>query len=109
MTIIQLDSDQLAKVIENAVEQALLRHQPQVRAPRPQPEEMRIEAASEFTGYSESYLYKLVSRREIPFKKYGKYVVFERSELEAWKEARRIKSATEIADALDEKAGKKNR
>jgi excisionase family DNA binding protein len=51
------------------------------------------DGASKFTGYSSSYLKKLVCYKEIPFNKLGRRVLFKADELENWLEERLTKSA----------------
>lgn len=58
--------------------------------PRPLPY-LRIPAASELTGYSRSTLGNRRARERlgIPYYRMGSLIVFRRTELEAWLEARR--------------------
>lgn len=51
----------------------------------------------EYTGFSQSYLYKLTSRRVIPhYKPSGKVLFFNRQELEEWLQSNRVSTAAEI-------------
>ena len=51
----------------------------------PTKEIMTISECATYTGLSTSYLYKLTSKKEIPFfKPMGKRVYFKRSELDQW-------------------------
>lgn len=45
--------------------------------------------AAAFLGLKKSYLYRLTSTKQIPFIKYGgRLILFERTALETWKQAR---------------------
>jgi len=60
-------------------------------------EVLDVEEAARFTKLTESYLYKLTSRQEIPhYKPRGKKVYFKRTELESWLLQHKVKSSTEI-------------
>lgn len=63
------------------------------------------------TGYTKSTLYKKVFNKEVPYKKYGKRLVFSRKELAEWIEANTILKPS-ASDAMDKRlaeAGKKKR
>ncbi len=50
-----------------------------------------------FTGLSKSHLYKLTSKGKIPhYKPNGKYIFFQREEIERWLLTNRIKTTDEI-------------
>lgn len=52
---------------------------------------------SKFTGLSKSHLYKLTSKGKIPhYKPNGKYIFFDRLEIEKWLLSNRIKTIDEI-------------
>ena len=58
---------------------------------------LTFEEASEYSGISRSYLYKLTSAKKIPFyKPSGKLVFFLRTELENWLLQNRSKPESEI-------------
>jgi len=60
-------------------------------------EVLDVEEAARFTKLTESYLYKLTSRQEIPhYKPRGKKVYFKRTELESWLLQHKVKSSAEI-------------
>jgi excisionase family DNA binding protein len=53
--------------------------------------------ASEFTGLSKSYLYKLTSGQKVPhYKPFGKMVYFNRLELESWLQQNKVLTTDEI-------------
>jgi len=52
-----------------------------------------------YTGFSQSYLYKLTAGRQIPHSKpTGKMVFFDRAELESWLMSNRVATTAEISD-----------
>lgn len=54
--------------------------------------------ASEFTGLSKSYLYKLTSGQKVPhYKPFGKMVYFNRLELESWLQQNKVLTTDEIS------------
>mgnify|MGYP000182030760 CR=1 FL=1 len=56
--------------------------------------------AAIYTGLTESYIYKLTSKQDIPhFKPRGKMIYFNRVELDDWLQQNRIKSNSEIEQA----------
>lgn len=56
-----------------------------------------IEDVAILTGLSKSHLYKLTCRREIPhYKPNGKFVYFDRQEVEAWMKQNRQSTNAEI-------------
>ena len=58
---------------------------------------MTTAEAAVFLGYKQSYLYKLMMRRAVPYyKPSGKLCFFDREELDAWKRSCRITPQSEI-------------
>ena len=58
---------------------------------------LTLAEASKYTNLSKSYLYKLTCTNAIPFyKPQGKYIFFDRLELEDWLLRNRIKTEEEI-------------
>lgn len=58
---------------------------------------LTIEEASDYTGISRSYLYKLTANGEIPFSKpRGKMIYFAKEKLDEWLLANPSKSKAEI-------------
>ncbi len=47
------------------------------------------------TGQSKSHIYKLTALKEIPYFKKGKYVYFDRAEVEAWMKENRVETKAE--------------
>lgn len=64
---------------------------------------MSLEEASEYTGISRSYLYKLTAKGEIPFSKpRGKMIYFSKEKLDQWLLSDARKSKNELkTEALD--------
>ena len=58
---------------------------------------LTVEDAAAFTGLSRSHIYKLTSAGDIPhYKPNGKYIYFDRKELEAWLLRNRVSTNEEI-------------
>ena len=49
-----------------------------------------------YTGYTEQYVYRLTSTRQIPHYKRGKLLFFTRAEIDNWLMADRVKTRKEI-------------
>lgn len=65
----------------------------------PQKDVLTLEDASAFTGLSRSQIYKLTSAGDIPhYKPNGKYIYFDRKELEAWLLRNRVSTNEEITE-----------
>jgi excisionase family DNA binding protein len=95
MVIIQLDSEQLNSVIQNAIRKVLS------EIPKPnQPKNDRIfiiKEAAEFINKSVPTLYALVSRGEIKHSKKGKRLYFFEEDLISYIKEGRRKTQTELA------------
>lgn len=60
---------------------------------------LTIEEAAAYTGLTISYLYKLTSAQEIPhYKPRGKFLYFDRAELDQWLRKGRVNSLSHIDD-----------
>ena len=55
-----------------------------------------LSEAAVFTGYSESHIYNLTSRKAIPHYKKNRKLFFKKSELEDWLLERQVKTDKEI-------------
>ena len=63
---------------------------------------LTIEDAAAFTGLSRSHIYKLTSSGDIPhYKPNGKYIYFDRKELEAWLLRNRVSTNEEIREKAE--------
>lgn len=59
---------------------------------------LTLEEAAAYSGLSKSHLYKLTSTRGIPcYKPRGKYIYFDREELDQWLLRNRVKTKEELA------------
>lgn len=67
----------------------------QTTKPKPQLKFIGIESAEELTGYTKSYLYKLVWLKKIPHYKRENRLFFKPDELEKWIEENRVPTAEE--------------
>lgn len=64
---------------------------------RSQKEVLTLDDVSKFTGLSKSHLYKLTSNGKIPhYKPNGKYLFFDRLEIQKWLLTNRVKTVDEI-------------
>lgn len=58
---------------------------------------LSFKEAVEYTGFSESYLYKLTSARKIPhYKPTGRKLFFKKDEIDAWLLSNPIKTSEQI-------------
>lgn len=65
----------------------------------PQKDVLTLEECAAFTGLSRSQIYKLTSSGDIPhYKPNGKYIYFDRKELEAWLLRNRVSTNEEIIE-----------
>ncbi|WP_295648253.1 helix-turn-helix domain-containing protein [uncultured Mucilaginibacter sp.] len=111
MVIIQLDSEQLSTLVQNAVRKAFS-ESPQDRGASPTDQLLTIQQAAAFLSLSVPTLYGLVSKQAIPVHKQGKRLYFIQAELMRWiKEGRKL-TITEIESQagayLTRKKGGKN-
>jgi excisionase family DNA binding protein len=64
---------------------------------RSQKEVLTLDDVSKTTGLSKSHLYKLTSKGKIPhYKPNGKYIFFDRLEIQKWLLTNRVKTVDEI-------------
>lgn len=59
---------------------------------------LTFDEASDYTGISKSYLYKLTASAKVPHSKLRKLIFFDRVELDQWLLQNRIKTQQELAD-----------
>lgn len=57
---------------------------------------MNIDQCLQMTGFSRALLYKMTSNKEIPHYKKGRFLFFNRSEIEAWLLEDRVKTQEEL-------------
>ncbi|MFT3885660.1 MAG: helix-turn-helix domain-containing protein [Flavobacteriales bacterium] len=65
---------------------------------KPADEQGGLELAVKITGLARRTIYKLTCYRKIPHSRVGGRLYFRRSELEAWIDAGRRKTAAEVAE-----------
>lgn len=68
---------------------------------------LSLEELSKGYGFAKPTIYALTSKREIPFIKKGKRLLFERSEIESWILEGRKKTKAEIKKEFDNDLNKK--
>jgi excisionase family DNA binding protein len=109
--LVLLEKEALEELISRQVEQVLNAYfskspiAPQAQAPRV----MKLQEACDFLGISKSHCYKLTSQNRIPHSKRGKYLYFDRMELESWMLENRVKTQSEIARDVDTRLAQKGR
>lgn len=64
---------------------------------------LTTEDLSLLTGISRSYIYKMVSKKKIPYYKSqgGKFIYFERSEIEKWLLTNRVATDSELNEQVE--------
>ena len=95
MVIIQLDSEQLSALVQNAVRKAISETTQQTGNPETD-KLLTIKQAAELITLSVPTVYGLVSRKEIPVSKRGKRLYFSKFELTDWIKAGRKLTTAEI-------------
>lgn len=71
---------------------------------------LTLEAAAEYLSLSKSAIYKLTSKKEIPFyNPGGKKLFFKRTELNEWINSSKVKSAFEVEQELDSYLSRTNK
>jgi excisionase family DNA binding protein len=101
MIIIQLDSEQLSNLVQNAVRKAIS-EAPQNNSALPEADQLlAIQQAAEILCLSVPTIYGLVSRAEIPCMKKGKRLYFSKHELTDWIKSGRKKTLVEIANETE--------
>lgn len=90
MIIVQLDTEQLNSIIENAVRNVLDDEKNQMEQAEQEPQFLTIGQAAEFLNLTIPTIYSKVSKGELPFMKRSKRLYFSKSELLQYiKEGRR--------------------
>lgn len=101
MVIIQLDSEQLFDVIENAVRK-VISEQPAHTAKPDGKTIFSLTQLCEYTGLSKQTVYKLTAKGLVPHSKCGKRLYFEKSEIDNWLLQNRVGGISEIGRKADE-------
>jgi excisionase family DNA binding protein len=74
---------------------------------RNQKKTMTIDDVCYYTGYQKSYIYKLTSKRKIPYCKKGKSLFFEKSRIDEWLTEDKVKTLEEIKSEANNQKPKK--
>ena len=102
--IILVTPNELAVLIDISVRKAMDEHSSKSSANDDKP--LTIEEASKFLHIPKATLYTFTSKREIPFHKVGKGLIFFKAELLAWIEEGKKKTKKEIEAEGFTKMGK---
>lgn len=88
-TILQMNQEDLRNEVKNCFREYFeeIRNLPE---PKPLPDRMNFKEACEFTGLSDSKMYKLSMLNEIPVSRFCGRLSYSRKEVTAWKEDRTI-------------------
>ncbi len=62
----------------------------------------KFKEALEYLGISKDHGYKLTSKGQIPHSKRGKYLYFEKSELDKWLLSNKVKDASQLKQEAEE-------
>lgn len=102
MIILQLDSNQLQCIVQNAVRSVLIEQSETVATPSHETKDLlTISEASTFINLAKPTIYGLVGQSKIPCMKQGKRLYFSRQELTAWIKSGRKKTAQDIEEEAD--------
>ena len=93
MKTIVISADELAELIRVSVREALSMHVPN-HAALSKP--MSVEQAALYLNLPKATLYQLTSKREVPFRKLGRRLLFLESELQAFLQSGRKSTRQEI-------------
>lgn len=108
-TIYQIDKNDLTEVISAIVRDAISN----IPKPKEEPRLDRIDVdeVSVITGLKIPQIYKLTHRNEIPFKKFGKRLVFSRKEILQWveRQTKQPMKRTAVEEALSASAEARQR
>ena len=97
MIIVQLDSEQLSKLIQSSIRTVLKETQTNTDEPNDQQERLlTIQEAADFLSLTVPTMYSKVSKGELPVMKRSKRLYFSRTELLEYLKDGRKKSNTEI-------------
>ncbi len=101
MILTPVSVEELVNLIACEVETRIHRAEPK----EPPQDRISLSEACELTNQSKGQVYKLTMLNEIPFRKYGKRLVFSRKELLDWIEKRTI-SAPEAGNVMTDRLAK---
>ena len=80
-TLYVAEKEEFKALIKECLEEVF---EPFLKDLKPQRDLVDLNEISEYLKLSKSQLYKLISRREIPYRKFGKRLFFSKNELDEW-------------------------
>lgn len=80
-TLYVAEKDELKALLKECLEEVF---EPFLKDLKPQRDLVDLNEISEYLKLSKSQLYKLTSRSEIPYRKFGKRLFFSKKELDEW-------------------------
>src|SRR6266542_383003 len=80
-TLYVAEKDELKALLKECLEEVF---EPFLKDLKPQRDLVDLNEISEYLKLSKSQLYKLTSRNEIPYRKFGKRLFFSKKELDKW-------------------------
>lgn len=107
MVIIQLDSEQLFGVIENAVRKVLNEREAPNDTTTTTRKTMSLTEFCEYAGLSRQTAYKLTSGQKVPHSKRGKRLYFDREKVDAWLLENQVATHSEIQEKANDYFSKK--
>ena len=99
MIILQLDSQQLQTLVQDAIRSVITEQPPKTNtSPAPVKDLLTITEAADFLNLAKPTIYGLVSQSKIPCMKKGKKLYFSRIELLSWLQEGKRKTVAELQD-----------
>lgn len=98
-TIYQLNREDLHKEIKNCIRELL--EELKTSQEKPLPDHISLDEACEITGLGKASIYAMTHNKKIPFKHFGRRLVFSRKELILWMESHTTSDKTR-SDAITE-------
>ncbi len=109
MIILQLDSDQLKTIVQNAIRTVITEQKPATGSPSELKDLLDIDEAASFLILKKPTIYGLVCHSKIPCMKKGKKLYFSRQELTEWLKQGKKKTISEMQEDADNFLAKKKR
>jgi excisionase family DNA binding protein len=111
MIILQLDSDQLQTIMQNAIRKVIAEQTKQESNSNPLElkDLLTISEASNLLNLAKASIYNLVCQSKIPCMKRGKKLYFSRQELTEWIKQGKKKTINEMQEEADNFLAKKKR
>lgn len=110
MIILQLDSDQLKTIVQNAIRTVIIEQLPTATAtPTESKDLLSLSEVANFLNLAKPTIYGLVCHSKIPCMKKGKKLYFSRQELTEWLKQGKKKTISEMQEEADNFLTKKKR